>query len=61
MVPPAPTAPSTRMTRKLTRTTKANEKKDMCELFEHLRQELGAAVKTCKDISEICNCYILDF
>src|ERR1700691_3184553 len=36
MVPPGPPA---RATRKSTRAAKANGKKDMCELFERLRQE----------------------
>ena len=55
MVPPAPPAPPARATRKSTRTAKANGKKDMRELFEHLGQELGAAAKTCEDISELCD------
>jgi hypothetical protein len=55
MVPPAPPAPPARATRKSTRTAKANGKKDMRELFERLGQELGAAAKTCEDISELCD------
>ena len=55
MVPPGPPTPPARATRKLTHTAKANKKKDMRELFERLRQELGAAAKTCKDISELCD------
>ena len=47
--------PATRATRKSTRTAKANSKKDMHELFEHLGQELGAAAKTCEDIAELCD------
>ena len=45
MVPPGPTPPPARATRKSTRTAKANSKKDMCELFEHLGQELSMAAK----------------
>ena len=55
MVPPVPPAPAARATRKSARTAKANEKKDMCELFERLRQELGAAAKTCEEMSELCD------
>ena len=67
VVPPSPTGPPARATRKLTCTAKANGKKDMHELFEHLGQELGAAVKAneaaakaheaaskiCEDIAEL--------
>ena len=67
VVPPGPTAPPGRATRKSTCTAKANGKKDLRELFEHLRQELGAAVKAnkaaakaheaaskiCEDIAEL--------
>src|SRR6202050_4403195 len=48
MVPPGPTTPPARPMRKLTHTTKVNEKKDMRELFERLGQELSAAVKAHK-------------
>ena len=55
MVPPVPPAPPARTTRKSARTAKANEKKDMRELLEHLGQELGAAAKMCKEMSELCD------
>lgn len=55
MVPPVPPAPPARATRKSARTAKANEKKDMRELFERLGQELGAAAKTCEEMSELCD------
>ena len=55
MVPPGPTAPPARPTRKSTRTAKVNEKKDMRELFERLGQEFGAVAKTCEDIAELCD------
>jgi hypothetical protein len=55
MVPPDPTAPPTRATRKSTHAAKANEKKDMRELFEHLKQEFGAVARICKDIAKLCD------
>ena len=54
MVPPGPTAPPARPTRKSTRTAKVNEKKDMRELFERLGQELSAAAKAHEAASKIC-------
>ena len=55
VVPPSPTGPPARATRKLTCTAKANGKKDMHELFEHLGQVVGAVAKTCEDIAELCD------
>ena len=52
VVPPGPPA---RATRKSTRATKANRKKDMRELFERLRQEFGAVARTCKNIAKLCD------
>ena len=54
VVPPGPTAPPGRATRKSTRTAKANRKKDLREFFEHLGKELGAAAKAHKAASKIC-------
>jgi len=39
-------------TRKSTRATKANSKKDVNELFARLAKEFAAVSKTCKEISE---------
>ena len=55
VVPPGPTAPPSRATRKSTRTAKANRKKDLRELFEHLGKELGAAAKAHEASSKICD------
>ena len=55
VVPPGPTAPPGRATRKSTRTAKANGKKDLRELFEHLGKELGAAAKAHEAASKICD------
>jgi len=47
--------PPGRATRKSTRTAKANGKKDLRELFEHLGKELGAAAKAHEAASKICD------
>jgi hypothetical protein len=39
-------------TRKSTRTTKANSKKDANELFARLGQEFAAVAKTCEELAE---------
>jgi hypothetical protein len=44
--------PGPRVTRKLTRSTKASSKKSAHELFERLGQEFWAVAKTCEDIAE---------
>ena len=44
--------PPARATRRSARTTKANSKKDIHELFEQLGQEFGAVTKTCEEIME---------
>lgn len=59
---PGPPTPAAMETRKSTCTIKANSKKDLCKLFECLRQEYGAVAKaneavakTCKDIAKAFN------
>ena len=44
--------PLARATRRSVRTTKANSKKDIHELFKRLGQEFGAVAKTCEEIAE---------
>jgi hypothetical protein len=40
-------------TRKSTRATKANSKKNANELFVHLGQEFAAVAKTCEELAEV--------
>jgi hypothetical protein len=44
-----------RVTRNLTRSTKANSEKTMSELFEQLGREYQAIAKTCEAMSEACD------
>ena len=44
--------PPARVTRRSARTTKANSKKEIHELFEWLGQEFGVVTKTCEEIAE---------